>query len=707
MKPATADVALSAARNDSCDNVRCYSSAKPVIIQRHVIHYVPQSMCIDAPGMAMFSIQSTIIDMLVDELRASSPEFAMLIDQLMQPRPADQQRHLLRELGTLWFRQSGDPEVLAELGLGLSHRFGIEPGIALAEMLIAYGVARDEDHTRRWENHLYQRIAELRGLHRVISAANSTLDLDSSLRTVAETVAEVMSVEVCSIYLYDRHSDSLVLRATHGLNPAAIGQVHLGLGEGITGWAAEAGHPISIPDVRYQPRFHVESALGEDDYHAMLAVPIVLFGAERFQIGADKLQGVISVQTVGPHEFSKEDIDFVETVAGELAFYVVNAQLYHQTDEQLHQKLRELKTLQQIFRRITEELHLNEVLKLIVEKAVELARVNRADIFRYNEENMIELAATHGPGGHNGVHSFIDNTIRDGRPVAVLNAYNDSRYPELAQIASQEGFHSLFCMPLQARGRLIGGICLYTRDPRHFDYEQVQILSTFADEAAIVIENARLYEESQRALRIKSMMLQELHHRVRNNLQTISALLMMQLRRMEADDNGVAALRDSVARIQAIASVHNLLSRADVGATTVDAVVRQIVESAQVSLVSPDHPITFEVRGEAVRLGSRQATVLAIVVNELIANAIEHGLSAGGSVVVEIYLEDSCVRVDVCDDGPQHSAVREGIGGPGLGLQIIRTLVAEDLEGSFDLFVRDDGWMCARVRFPQQTHWDE
>src|SRR5581483_1205762 len=202
--------------------------------------------------------------------------------------------------------------------------------------------------------------------------------------------------------------------------------------------------------------------------------------------------------------------------------------------------------------RIAEQLDLKEVLKLIVAKAVDLARVDRADIFRCSDDDRLELAATHGGGQSNRVIGFIAQAVREGRPLAVLNAYSDSRFPDLAQVAADEGFHSLFCMPLKVQqNRIIGGICLYTREARHFDYEQVRLLSTFADEAAIAIENARLYAESQRALMIKSAMLQEMHHRVRNNLQTISALLTMQQRRLDFDGNGAEALRDSVARIQA------------------------------------------------------------------------------------------------------------------------------------------------------------
>jgi GAF domain-containing protein len=577
--------------------------------------------------------------------------------------------------------------------------------VALSELLLAYGAAREEQRTLERQTHLVRRMAELRGLHRIISAANSTLDLDTSMQLVVETVAEVIGVEACSVYLYDKNSDDLTLRATRGLNSAAIGQVRIGMGQGITGWAAREGRPVAVRDVRRDGRFHAEPGLGEEALRAILAVPIVLFSAARFHSDAAKLQGVITIQTIGPRDFTPEEINFVETVAGELAFFVVNAQLYQQTDDQLHQKVRELTTLQQVSKRIAEQLNSEEVLKLIVSRAVELAHADRADIFRCDEDQRLELAATHG-GSHQGpVPEFIAQAVREARPLAVLNAFNDSRFPELASVAAEEGFYSLFCMPLRVQQhRTIGAICLYTRESRHFDYEQVRLLSTFADEAAIAIENARLYEESQRALAVKSAMLQEMHHRVRNNMQTISALLAMQQRRLDRASPGAAALRDSVARIQAIAGVHNLLCREDVGVTTVDAVARQIVESAQVSLASPDRPIAFEITGDAARVGSHEATVFAIVLNELVVNAMSHGLAvAGGQVIIETCQEGEDITVEVRDDGP--ARVPEGpapsTSGSGLGLQIIRTLVQEDLQGHFELF-QQDGWTTARVCFPQR-----
>ncbi|NCC33759.1 MAG: GAF domain-containing protein [Chloroflexia bacterium] len=652
--------------------------------------------------MPMYEVETSQPPDLVAALCETWPRIAELLADLETEAMAEARIGGLRHIGAVWYAQGGVAEVLTELGLALAERLKLSQGLVVSELLLAYGAAQEEQRTREWEARLLARASELDGLHRIISAANSTLDLDTSLQTVVETVAQVVGVEACSVYLYDKHRDELVLRATRGLNRAAIGQVVSHLGQGVTGWAAQLGHPVAVRDVWQDPRFNVEPQLGEETFRSMLAVPIVLFSAERYQFSADKLQGVITGQTIGPRDFTQEEISFVEVVAGELAFFIANAQLYQQTDERLHQKLRELTTLQQVSKSIAEQIGLRDVLSLITEKAVELAQADRASIFQMGDDGHLQLMATYGGEG-DGVRDFIIQTVRDSRPLAVMNAYQDARFPELAAVARREQFHSLFCMPLRARERTIGGICLYKREPHLFDYEQVRLLSTFADEAAIAIENARLYEESQRALAIKSALLQEMHHRVRNNLQTISALLAMQLRRVEPHSQGAKALRESAARIQSIAAIHNLLSREDVGVTTVNAVARQVVESAQSTLVHSEAPVRFAIMGDEVRVGSRDATVLALVINELISNALSHGLAAeGGSVEVEARLGVGQVMVEIRDDGPRHPPPPRPPHSSGLGLHIIETLVHQDLGGDFRL-IRDDehGWMRAQVCFPQ------
>lgn len=179
----------------------------------------------------------------------------------------------------------------------------------------------------------------------------------------------------------------------------------------------------------------------------------------------------------------------------------------------------------------------------------------------------------------------------------------------------------------------------------------------------------------------------------------------MQLRRLDASSQGAKAVRESSARIQSIAAIHNLLSREDVGVTTVNAVTRQVIESAQTTLVNIDAPVRFGIMGDTVKVGSRDATVLALVINELISNAIAHGLAVeGGSVEIEAKLADGMVTVEVRDDGPRHPPPPRPQHSSGLGLQIIDTLVHEDLGGSFRL-IRDEAskWTRAQVSFPQRS----
>ena len=181
----------------------------------------------------------------------------------------------------------------------------------------------------------------------------------------------------------------------------------------------------------------------------------------------------------------------------------------------------------------------------------------------------------------------------------------------------------------------------------------------------------------------------------------------MQLRRMPADSAAIVALRDSVARIQAIAAVHNLLCREDIGVTTVDAIIRQIVDHAVVSMTDPQHAVHFHVTGASIPVASRRATVLAIVLNELVMNALSHGLMAvGGQVHIEMTLGADVGTVSIRDDGPSRSSHLPPHKGSGMGQQMVRTLVESDLHGEF-VFAIAHGWAEAMVRFPIHDDTEE
>ena len=175
--------------------------------------------------------------------------------------------------------------------------------------------------------HLQDQVAELTAVHRVISAANSTLKLNDMLQETAQAVVAVTHADICSIFIYEPERDQLLLTATSDPNTDPAGQVRLQLGEGITGWAAMAGVPVAVRHAAADPRFQRASMSYEDKAASILAVPVVLFTITR-----EKLVGVITIRTFRERDFSENEIKFLETVAGEIAIAIENAQLYEQTD---------------------------------------------------------------------------------------------------------------------------------------------------------------------------------------------------------------------------------------------------------------------------------------------------------------------------------------------------------------------------------------
>jgi two-component sensor histidine kinase len=195
-------------------------------------------------------------------------------------------------------------------------------------------------------------------------------------------------------------------------------------------------------------------------------------------------------------------------------------------------------------------------------------------------------------------------------------------------------------------------------------------------------------------------MMQEMHHRIKNNLQTVADLLSLEMSRNPRPEVH-ESLRDSITRIKSIAASHEMLSVESVGVTDITELARRVVETTRRSMVRPDQHITIRVRGPDVYLGSKQATAFAIVLNELVSNAIEHGFRerATGQIEVELDWDGMDVWLRVEDDGAGLPAGFDLKTSPGLGLHIVRTLVEKDLCGNLTLTPNKNGttaWVLFR-----------
>jgi two-component sensor histidine kinase len=208
----------------------------------------------------------------------------------------------------------------------------------------------------------------------------------------------------------------------------------------------------------------------------------------------------------------------------------------------------------------------------------------------------------------------------------------------------------------------------------------------------IICRDTTELRSKERQLVTKDATIREIHHRVKNNLQTVSALLRLQARRMTSPE-AAAALREAMGRVQAIAIVHEILSRSFSGAVYFDDIADRLLRLAG-DVAAPRGQVKGIRDGSFGEIPAEVVTSLSLIITELCQNAIEHGLGAGPGEIrlAPRRLDDGRLEVSVIDRGqglPEGFKVEDETRGS-LGLSIVSTLV-EDLEGTFDLLPNPDG----------------
>ena len=286
------------------------------------------------------------------------------------------------------------------------------------------------------------------------------------------------------------------------------------------------------------------------------------------------LEGALNVRTRDPRVFSDDEVELLLAIAAQVAQSIEHAKLYSEAQRRVH----ELEALARISEAVSDSLYLEESLEAIV------------------KTTMDALDAT-------GAALVLD----DGR------------------IAWPEGVASSHAIrqPLRWRGRQIGE--LVADRERAFTDPDRELLASIATHAAVALEHGRAV--------LRGVLAQEIHHRVKNNLQTVASLLRLQARSADTIDPR-EALEHSVNRILAIAAVHELLTeRRDEDVELADLIDR--LRAMLVQGVGGGKEVTAEL--EPVSLPSARATALALVFSELLQNALEHG---GDRITVELARRD-------------------------------------------------------------------
>ncbi len=357
---------------------------------------------------------------------------------------------------------------------------------------------------------------------------------------------------------------------------------------------------------------------------------------------------------------------------------------------QLKQKSAQLAAVREISRAIAEARDLDDTLDLITRRTTEVMHVDSCSIYLYHKSrDKLMLAATTGlkkagigevylPRGA-GLTGWV---AQHRQTVAITEAFADKRFYHI--IGSGESkFPSLMAMPLVSHGKVIGAANVQTATPHKFTGDEIELFGFIAELAAIALEKAQLAHTA---------LIQEMHHRVKNNLQTIAMLLRLQMGQPKklSPQN---ILNESINRVLSIATVHEMLSEAGVDKIGTLDLIKRVSSTISSNMVNPEANIAVSVSGDNIELSSQLATSLALVANELLQNALEHGLAGRNQGHINITLTDKgqFLQLSVYDDGrglPPNFNPKTDLG---LGLEIVQTTVTEDLAGVFHIGPARDG----------------
>jgi signal transduction protein with GAF and PtsI domain len=537
--------------------------------------------------------------------------------------------------------------------------------------------------THSLERQLAQKTAQLAALREIGRAINAAWELEATLDLITCRTAEVMDMDSCSIYLLDEGGERLVLKATTGLAAEAVGQVHLLLGQGLTGWAAEAGQPVAVADAAQDPRFKFLPETQETRFQSLLAVPLSNQG---------RVIGALNVQTRIHHEFSDDEVELLALIGDLAAGALEKALLY----EGMQRQIAELSALAEVSETITSPRYLDEMLDVVVEMAARVMNARLCSLMLLDEASgeLVLRATQHlSPAYRDKPRLRIGEGItglvtEQGRPMTVLDVRRDPRYRH-ADMALAEGLCSLLSVPLSVRDRVIGVLNCYTAEIHHFSQEEIALFSTLANQTALAIENSRLVTNAA--------VVREMHHRIKNNLQNVAMLLRLQM----GSDREISArevLHESVNRILSIAAVHEVLSQRGFRLVDVKEVLTRVGRAVAHNMQRPDLAVEVTIEGDEIALPSQAATSLALAVNELIQNALEHAFVGReqGRVAVSLQRAPGQLTVEVRDDGIGLA----GAPGGSLGLEIVETLVVEDLHGAWSLTGSDGTAVCITIPIP-------
>ena len=382
--------------------------------------------------------------------------------------------------------------------------------------------------------------------------------------------------------------------------------------------------------------------------------------------------------------------------------------------ENEQRRTRELTALYAVSAAINQALSVNEALTQALSQILEVLHLGSGRIYLLDKQSrQLSLVTAQGnpllldpdetiitPG-----ECLCGMAVESKQPLQADDMSNDPRVVRAE--CRQHSYHACAAIPLLARAlsrgesreSVLGILHVTARRGFAFTDGDMALLRSIGAQISVAVENMRLREEARRAEALTTL-IQEMHHRIKNNLQTVADLLSLEMSSSRSPE-ARKSLRDSISRIKSIAAVHQLLSLEQLRLTNITELARQVCDISLRHLVRPNQLVEVKISGPAIYLPSKQATALALVMNELIANALEHAFEDGqpGQLSISLSQANAQVIISIIDNGRGLPPDFDLEGTHGLGLQIVRTLVEKDLGGTLSLERQPEGGSRATLAF--------
>ncbi|MFA4903954.1 MAG: GAF domain-containing protein [Desulfobaccales bacterium] len=325
----------------------------------------------------------------------------------------------------------------------------------------------------------------LRSFQEISKILSSTLAVDEVLDHIVRQITEVMNLKGATIRLVNPKTNRLELAAAHGLSERYLSKGPVDVDKSVT--EALSGRPVAIYDAFTDPRMQYPAEAKEEGIATLVAVPMVSKG---------KVIGVMRLVTAEPREFTMEEVDFACAVAELGAQAISNAKMY----EARTRELNFLKGLLEVSKAVNSALDVKKVLNLLVKTVTTALDIKGAGVRLLDEtRQQMQLVASYGLSDRYITKGPVgtDKSITDammGKAVSIYDLHDDPRATYVKE-SVEEGIKSILSVPINLKGTVIGVMRIYTSEPQDFSDDEITFISSLAEQAALAMENARLYQK--------------------------------------------------------------------------------------------------------------------------------------------------------------------------------------------------------------------